>query len=60
MTPIVSPTGNWIGIILFLLLLAVGIGVFAVRAGELVVLLAKGRREDRTDRAVRGGAAVRG
>lgn len=50
MTPIVSPTGNWIGIVLFLLLAAVGVGVFAVRAGELVMLLIKARPEDRTDR----------
>ncbi|MGH2479003.1 MAG: hypothetical protein ACRDHW_05040, partial [Ktedonobacteraceae bacterium] len=49
MTPL-SPTGNWIGTGLFVLLLAVGIGIFAVRAGELVALLVKGRREDRTDR----------
>ena len=49
MTPL-SPTGNWIGTVLFVLLFLAGIGIFAVRAGELVLLLAKGRREDRTDR----------
>lgn len=49
MTPIISPTGNWIGTVLFVLLFAVGLGIFAVRAGELVVLLLKARREDRTD-----------
>src|SRR5258708_2317418 len=49
MTPIVSPTGNWIGTLLFVLLFALGVGIFAVRAGELVTLLSKGRREDRTD-----------
>ncbi len=49
MTPIVSPTGNWIGVVLFVLLLAVGFGLFAVRAGELVALLLKARPEDRTD-----------
>lgn len=49
MTPIVSPTGNWIGIVLFLLLFIVGVGIFAVRAGELVFLLIKARPEDRTD-----------
>jgi Fe-S oxidoreductase len=49
MIPIVSPTGNWIGTLLFALLLAAGIGLFAVRAGELVALLLKARREDRTD-----------
>jgi Fe-S oxidoreductase len=49
MTPIVSPTGNWIGAVLFVLLFAVGVGIFAVRAGELVALLVKARPEDRTD-----------
>jgi Fe-S oxidoreductase/nitrate reductase gamma subunit len=49
MTPIVSPTGNWIGVVLFVLLFAVGVGIFAVRAGELVALLVKARPEDRTD-----------
>jgi Fe-S oxidoreductase len=49
MTPIVSPTGNWIGAALFVLLFATGVGIFAVRAGELVVLLIKARPEDRTD-----------
>lgn len=49
MTPIVSPTGNWIGVALFVLLAVVGVGIFAVRSGELVTLLIKARREDRTD-----------
>lgn len=48
MTPL-SPTGNWIGTVLFVLLFAVGMGIFAVRAGELVALLLKARHEDRTD-----------
>lgn len=49
MTPIVSPTGNWIGAVLFVLLFVAGVGIFAVRAGELVALLIKARPEDRTD-----------
>lgn len=49
MTPTISPTGNWIGLALFALLLIAGIGIFAVRAGELVAILVKSRREDRTD-----------
>jgi Fe-S oxidoreductase len=49
MAPIVSPTGNWIGTVLFLLLLGVGGSLFVVRAGELVALLLKARHEDRTD-----------
>lgn len=49
MTPIISPTGNWIGTVLFVLLLIAGGGIFAVRAGELIQLLRKARTEDRTD-----------
>ena len=44
MTPL-SPTGNWIGTVLFVLLFLAGIGIFAVRAGELVLLLARGDRK---------------
>lgn len=44
-----SPTGNWIGTVLFVLLFVAGVGLFAVRAGELIMLLVKARREDRTD-----------
>src|SRR5258708_8743186 len=44
-----SPTGNWIGIVLFLLIAAVGIALFGIRVGELIALLVKARREDRTD-----------
>jgi Fe-S oxidoreductase len=48
MTP-PSPTGNWIGIVLFLLLAATGIILFGVRAVELITLLVKARRTNRTD-----------
>src|SRR6266404_1666226 len=44
-----SPTGNWIGILIFVLIAVVGLAFFATRAGELVALLVKARREDRTD-----------
>jgi Fe-S oxidoreductase len=44
-----SPTGNWIGIVLFLLIAAAGLALFGIRAGELITLLVKARREDRTD-----------
>src|SRR5437879_5176018 len=44
-----SPTGGWFGIVLFLLIAVTGITLFAIRAGELITLLAKARREDRTD-----------
>src|SRR6266851_1602828 len=44
-----SPTGNWIGILLFVLIAVAGIALFGVRAGELITLLVKARRENRTD-----------
>src|SRR5690348_18390034 len=44
-----SPTGNWFGIVLFLLIAITGIILFAIRAGELIALLVKARRENRTD-----------
>src|SRR6266581_122942 len=44
-----SPTGDWFGIALFLLIAITGITLFGIRAGELIALLAKARREDRTD-----------
>jgi Fe-S oxidoreductase len=44
-----SPTGNWIGILLFVLIAVAGITLFGVRAGELITLLVKARRENRTD-----------
>src|SRR5258706_9591821 len=47
--PVISPTGGWIGTILFVLVAVTGIGFFATRAGELIALLVKARREDRTD-----------
>ena len=47
--PLPSPTGGWFGIVLFLLIAITGITLFAIRAGELIALLAKARREDRTD-----------
>jgi Fe-S oxidoreductase len=47
--PLPSPTGGWFGILLFLLIAVTGITLFAIRAGELITLLVKARREDRTD-----------
>src|SRR6266853_1644950 len=44
-----SPTGGWFGIVLFLLSAVTGLALFSVRAGELITLLAKARRENRTD-----------
>src|SRR6202140_5404053 len=48
MTP-PSPTGNWIGIVLFILLAATGVILFGIRAVELITLLVKARRTNRTD-----------
>src|SRR5215470_11872862 len=47
--PLPSPTGGWFGIVLFLIIAVTGITLFGVRAGELIALLVKARREDRTD-----------
>src|SRR6476619_6973645 len=47
--PAISPTGNWIGTLLFVLLALVADILFATRAGELITLLIKARPENRTD-----------
>src|SRR5258706_7381668 len=47
--PVISPTGNWIGTTLFVLLFIAALVLFGIRVGELITLLAKARREDRTD-----------
>ncbi|HXX79342.1 MAG TPA: (Fe-S)-binding protein [Ktedonobacteraceae bacterium] len=47
--PLPSPTGGWFGILLFVLIAVTGITLFTIRAGELITLLVKARREDRTD-----------
>src|SRR5713226_483950 len=44
-----SPTGGLIGIILFVLLAVVALALFGQRIAELVTLLVKARRTDRTD-----------
>ncbi len=48
--PVISPTGGWVGTVLFVLLVIAALGLFGLRAGKLVALLAKARPEDRTDR----------
>ncbi len=48
--PVISPTGGWVGTVLFVLLVIAALGLFGLRAGKLVTLLAKARPEDRTDR----------
>src|SRR6516225_4844615 len=44
-----SPTGGWFGIVLFLVIAAIGLVLFGIRAAELIALLVKARREDRSD-----------
>jgi Fe-S oxidoreductase len=47
--PIISPTGGWIGTILFLILFVAALVLFGIRVSKLVTLLLKARPEDRTD-----------
>jgi len=47
--PAISPTGGLFGTILFVLLFLGALVLFGIRAGMLVTLLAKARRENRTD-----------
>lgn len=47
--PVISPTGGWIGTVLFVLLFIGALALFGVRVGKLVTLLVKARPEDRTD-----------
>ncbi|HZO73226.1 MAG TPA: (Fe-S)-binding protein [Ktedonobacteraceae bacterium] len=47
--PVISPTGGWIGTIIFMLLFLAALVLFGIRVGKLIALLAKARPEDRTD-----------
>jgi Fe-S oxidoreductase/nitrate reductase gamma subunit len=47
--PAISPTGGWLGTILFTLLFIAAFGLFGIRVGRLITLLVKARPEDRTD-----------
>jgi Fe-S oxidoreductase len=47
--PVISPTGGWIGTTIFVVIFLAALVLFGTRAGELVTLLVKARREDRTD-----------
>src|SRR5437016_6136822 len=47
--PVIWPTGNWIGTAIFVLLFIAALTLFGIRVGELIALLVKARREDRTD-----------
>src|SRR5579885_709657 len=47
--PPISPTGGWIGTAIFVILFLAALGLFGIRVGKLIALLAKARPEDRTD-----------
>src|SRR5437667_361474 len=47
--PVISPTGGWVGTVIFVLLFLGALVLFGIRVGELITLLVKARREDRTD-----------
>ncbi|MBE3557795.1 MAG: 4Fe-4S dicluster domain-containing protein [Ktedonobacteraceae bacterium] len=47
--PVISPTGGWIGTVIFVVIFAGALILFGLRVGELITLLAKARPEDRTD-----------
>jgi Fe-S oxidoreductase len=47
--PALSPTGGWIGTTIFVLVFLAALVLFGMRVGRLIALLAKARREDRTD-----------
>ncbi|GCE06228.1 4Fe-4S dicluster domain-containing protein [Dictyobacter aurantiacus] len=47
--PAISPTGGWLGTILFVILFVAALALFGVRVGRLITLLQKARPEDRTD-----------
>jgi Fe-S oxidoreductase len=47
--PVISPTGGWIGTVVFVLLFLAALILFGLRVGQLIALLVKARPEDRTD-----------
>ncbi len=47
--PVISPTGGWIGTILFVLLFLTALILFGLGVGKLITLLVKARPTDRTD-----------
>ncbi len=47
--PYISPTGGWFGTLIFVIIFLAALVFFGVRVGKLITLLAKARREDRTD-----------
>src|SRR5436309_14418720 len=47
--PVISPTGSWIVTAIFVIIFLAALVLFGFRVGELITLLVKARREDRTD-----------
>jgi Fe-S oxidoreductase len=47
--PAISPTGGWVGTVIFVLIFLAALVLFGVRTGRLITLLVKARPEDRTD-----------
>ncbi len=48
-SPVISPTGGWVGTLLFVILFVAALVLFGIRMGKLITLLLKARPEDRTD-----------
>src|ERR1700730_7364992 len=47
--PVISPTGGWVGTVIFAVFFLSALILFGLRAGKLIRLLMKARPEDRTD-----------
>jgi Fe-S oxidoreductase len=47
--PALSPTGGWVGTLIFVLIFLAALTLFGLRVGQLIALLARARRENRTD-----------
>ena len=48
-SPVISPTGGWIGTTIFVLIFLAALILFGIRVGRLIALLVKARPTDRTD-----------
>src|SRR5437763_6526821 len=47
--PVISPTGSWIVTAIFVIIFLAALILFGLRVSQLITLLVKARREDRTD-----------
>jgi Fe-S oxidoreductase/nitrate reductase gamma subunit len=47
--PVISPTGGWVGTVIFILVFLAALVLFGIRVGKLIALLAKAQPEDRGD-----------